>query len=146
MSDQSGLSEVIQTFKDVLIESDNVLSSSTGSASGHAVDLATKLVELERENGKKLAVMKHLEMITKKQIQFIVLQRKTRKTKEDIANAEDLKTNIESLGDELQSKVAACKADLQEQQFDNGVNDQLDGVEAALPEGSPSKRMKKEQR
>ena len=90
--------------------------------------------------------MKHLELITKKQIQFIVLQQKTVKTKEDIAKAEDLKTNIESLGDELQFKVAACKAGLQEQRFDNGVNDQLDGEEAALPEGSPSKRMKKEYR
>ena len=139
MSDQTGLSEAIQTFKDVL-------SSSTGSASGHTVDLATKLEELERGNCKKLAVMKHLELITKKQIQFIVLQQKTVKTKEDIAKAEDLKTNIESLGDELQFKVAACKAGLQEQRFDNGVNDQLDGEEAALPEGSPSKRMKKEYR
>ena len=84
-------------------------------------------------------------MITTKQKEKIIALHKTiGKIKEDVSNAEDLKAHIESLLDDLQSKVVACKASFQEQRLDDELNDQLDREGEALPAEPPSKRIKKE--
>ena len=65
-------------------------------------------------------------------------------TKDDHAIAEELKTSVSSLHHEIQSEIAACKVELQEQLTDDGVNDQLDEERTAHREESPFKKLKTE--
>ena len=153
MIEEVELEEFIHNFVDFLRSSKKKSSSetegATESATCHDLDLvihpATKLEKLEKRYSKLVAVKDSLEMITKKQKEKIIALHKTiGKIKEDVSNAEDLNAHIESLLDDLQSKVAACKAGFQEQRLDDELNDQLDREGEALPVEPPSKRMKKE--
>ena len=100
----------------------------------HTIVPAIELKKLERDN-KSLQLLKtHLEEIAMKQEEKILdLLREIVQTKQD--NAKD-----DILRDQLQSKIAECEL-LEEQQFDNQMNDQLDRKGAARREESPPKKV-----
>ena len=93
-----------------------------------------ELKKLENDNKSLQVLKKHLEEITIKQEEKILdLLREIVQTKQD--NAKD-----DILRDQLQSKIAECEL-LQEQQFDNQMNDQLDRKGAARREESHPKKV-----
>ena len=63
-------------------------------------------------------------------------------TQVDNAKAESLLARVDRLRDQFQTKVTACKDELQEPRFENVMNDQLDKEKTARQEESPSKKMK----
>ena len=100
----------------------------------HTIVPAIELKKLEKDNKSLQVLKKHLEEITIKQEEKILdLLREIVQTKQD--NAKD-----DILRDQLQSKIAECEL-LQEQQFDNQMNDQLDRKGAARQEESPPKKV-----